>query len=44
MDVIEAIKKRRAYRSLDPVNISNEIIKNFADIAQIAPSCMNNQP
>jgi nitroreductase len=44
MDVIEAIEKRRAYRSLDPITISDETVKKFAKIAQISPSCMNNQP
>ncbi|MFX1496366.1 MAG: nitroreductase family protein [Promethearchaeota archaeon] len=44
MDVIEAIEKRRAYRSLDPVSITDEIIIEFAKIAQVAPSCTNSQP
>jgi len=44
MDVKEAIEKRRAYRSLDPVEITRELIEDFAHVAQIAPSCNNNQP
>ena len=40
----EAIKIRRAYRSFNPVEISDEIIKDLAMSAQLAPSCMNNQP
>jgi nitroreductase len=44
MDVKEAIRVRRAYRSLDPVEISEELIKDLAEKAQIAPSCMNKQP
>ena len=44
MDVNEAIKKRRAYRSFDPVEISDDLIKDLAEKAQIAPSCSNNQP
>lgn len=44
MDVKNAINKRRAYRSLEPVEITEELIKDFAESAQIAPSCMNKQP
>ena len=44
MDVKEAIKKRRAYRSLDPVEIHDYLIQDLAEVAQIAPSCMNKQP
>ena len=44
MNVKEAIEKRRAYRSLDPVDITDELIKDLAESAQIAPSCMNKQP
>jgi len=44
MDVIEAIKERRAYRSLDSVEITDELIKDLASSAQLAPSCFNSQP
>lgn len=44
MDVKETIEKRRAFRSLDPVEITDELIKDLARCAQIAPSCSNNQP
>jgi len=44
MDVKEAINKRRAYRSFDPIKISDEIIQDLAESAQMAPSCMNKQP
>ncbi len=44
MDVKEAIEKRRAYRSLDFVEISDELIYNLANSAILAPSCFNNQP
>lgn len=44
MDVKEAVEKRRAYRSLDPVEISERLIKDFARVAQISPSCGNKQP
>ena len=44
MDVKEAINKRRAYRSFDPIKISDEIIQDLAESAQMAPFCMNKQP
>ena len=44
MNVKEAIMKRRAYRSLDPVDISDDFIQDLAEKAQITPSCANKQP
>jgi len=44
MDVKEAIRKRRAYRSLIPVKITDQLIKDFAECVQITASCFNNQP
>lgn len=44
MKVKETINKRRAYRSLDPVEITEEFIKDLAECAQLTPSCFNNQP
>lgn len=44
MDVKQAIQTRRAYRSLDPVEITEELIRDLAESAQLAPSCSNNQP
>lgn len=44
MDVREAIDKRRAYRSLEPVTITEELIRDLAGTAQLAPSCYSNQP
>lgn len=44
MDVKEAIETRRAYRSLDPVEIDRELIEDLARCAILAPSCFNNQP
>ncbi len=44
MDIIQAIRERRAYRSLEPVNITKELAKDLARSAQLAPSCFNNQP
>jgi nitroreductase len=44
MDVLETIRLRRAYRSLDPVEITDELIRDLASCASLAPSCFNNQP
>ena len=44
MEVREAIERRRAYRSLDPSPISDELIRDLAECASLAPSCFNNQP
>jgi nitroreductase len=44
MDVTTAIHSRRAFRSLDPVEITDDLIKDLARHAQLAPSCNNNQP
>ena len=44
MDVKEAIQKRRAYRSLGPVEITQDLIRDLALHAQLSASCNNNQP
>lgn len=44
MDVKQAIETRRAYRSLEQVDISDDLLKDLASLAQLAPSCFNNQP
>ena len=44
MDVKEAIDKRRAYRSLDAVEITEELVKDLAASASLAPSCNNFHP
>lgn len=44
MNVHEAIQKRRAYRSLSPVEITPELLKDLAEAASLAPSCFNKQP
>jgi nitroreductase len=44
MDVTQAINERRAYRSLEPVTITEDLIGDLAIHAQLAPSCFNNQP
>jgi nitroreductase len=44
MDVKQAILTRRAYRSLEPVEITEELIRDLAESARLTPSCNNNQP
>jgi nitroreductase len=44
MDVEQAIDKRRAYRSLEPAEITEDLIRDLVRSAQLAPSCFNNQP
>jgi nitroreductase len=41
---MDAIEARRAYRSLDPVVITKNLIKDLARSASLAPSCFNYQP
>ena len=44
MDVSQAVHKRRAYRSLKPVNITKKLINDLAEHARLSCSCSNNQP
>jgi nitroreductase len=44
MDVWKAIEERRAYRSLDPVEVTEELVRDLANCARLAPSCFNKQP
>lgn len=44
MDVVQAINERRAYRSLEPVDITEDLILDLARNTRLAPSCFNNQP
>ena len=44
MSVKETIENRRAYRSLEPAEISKELIDDLVNVAKIAPSCGNKQP
>jgi nitroreductase len=44
MEVKEAIEKRRAYRALEPVDITDAMVRELAWAASMAPSCFNNQP
>jgi nitroreductase len=39
-----AIAERRAYRSLDPVVITPEQLREVMEDVRLAPSCFNNQP
>lgn len=44
MTVKQAIRERRAYRSLEPFEITEEFIKDLADCTRLFCSCFNNQP
>ncbi len=44
MEVKEAIGKRRAYRALESVEITDEIVSELAGAAQLTASCFNKQP
>ena len=44
MDVKEAINKRRAYRSLESVTITEDIVEDLARSSSLSCSCFNNQP
>jgi nitroreductase len=44
MNVKGAINQRRAYRSLEHTDITEELVKDLAESAQLSPSCFNNQP
>jgi nitroreductase len=44
MDVHQAIETRRAFRSLAPAEITEELVRDLARHAGLAPSCANNQP
>jgi nitroreductase len=44
MDVKTAIQERRAYRSLSPVAITDGLVDDLAQSAQLFCSCFNNQP
>ena len=40
----DIINKRRAYRSLKPLEVTEDLIKDLSQCAGLAPSCYNNQP
>lgn len=44
MDVTQAVHERRAFRSLLPADVSDDLVRDLARHAQLAPSCSNNQP
>ncbi len=44
MDVSKTIEKRRAYRSLESVEITADMVEDLAQSAGLAPSCYNHQP
>lgn len=44
MELLEIIEKRRAYRSLQPVEISEEMVRELAMAASLSASCFNKQP
>lgn len=44
MEVREAIEARRAYRSLAPAEITEDLIRDLAECAALSASCFNNQP
>ncbi|MDG6228500.1 MAG: nitroreductase family protein [Candidatus Thermoplasmatota archaeon] len=44
MTVKETIGTRRAYRSLDHIEVTEEVIHQLISAAQLSPSCFNNQP
>lgn len=44
MNVKDAIQKRRAYRSLENIEITGQLIEDLAQSASLFCSCFNNQP
>jgi nitroreductase len=44
MDLKQIVEIRRATRSLAPVTVTEELIRDLADCAKMAPSCYNHQP
>lgn len=44
MKVEKAIEKRRSYRGLESVEITDDMIEKLVWSASLAPSCYNNQP
>jgi len=44
MKVQLAIQKRRSFRALDKIEITDKIISDLVCAASLAPSCFNNQP
>ncbi len=42
--MMEIIEKRRAYRSLESVNIDKNLVRDLATAASLSASCFNKQP
>jgi nitroreductase len=44
LNITDGIHARRAYRSLEPVKITRELVEDLAAHAGLSASCFNNQP
>jgi nitroreductase len=44
MELMEIIQKRRAYRSLGPIAIDENLVRDLATAASLSASCFNKQP
>lgn len=44
MELKDVINNRRSFRAFEEVDISDEVIRELAQSASLAPSCYNNQP
>ena len=44
MELMENVEKRRAYRSLGPAAMSEDMIRDLAAAASLSASCFNKQP
>jgi nitroreductase len=44
VELREAMGNRRAYRSLEPIEITAEMVRAAMDDVRLCPSCFNNQP
>jgi len=44
MNVKDAINKRRAFRSLESIQITKELIEDLGECIKLSASCFNNQP
>jgi nitroreductase len=44
LNITDGIHARRAYRSLEPVEITKELVDDLATHAGLSASCFNNQP
>jgi nitroreductase len=44
MNLLETIQNRRAFRSLQPVEITEELVRELAGAASLSASCNNKQP